>query len=122
MIVKTKDISTLRAMVTAKTTLVLIHASWCVHCQMFAPHWDTVQKRLKGKKVQLLSIESEVMKEIQAKDPALFKYLAITPSSKDVYFPKLVLFTRSAKGTVRRSVFTDERAADNVVAFVEKAL
>jgi len=118
-VVSVKDIPSLEELVRSKNTVLLLHATWCIHCQMFGPQWDVLlQRYIKRNDVQLLSIESEVIKKLSEKNPKLLSFLAQTPTSPDLYFPKIMMFIKGAKST-RRMEYSGDRNADAVQAFID---
>lgn len=117
-----KDILSLEERVRSKHTVLLLHATWCIHCQMFASQWDALLARLaKRKDVQLLSMESGVLQAVNDTKPALLNFLAKTPSSPDLYFPKIMVFVKGNK-TVRRFEYTGDRNADALEKFVNSKI
>jgi thiol-disulfide isomerase/thioredoxin len=117
-VVTTKDIASLKDKIRSKNTVLLIHATWCGHCQIFKPEWEKlVSGNSKNKKIQLLSIESEVFQKLREKDPKLADYLSKTTSSPQLYFPKIMIFSKGDK-SIRRSVYEETRSANDLQDFI----
>lgn len=117
-----KDIISLDERLRSKNTVVLLHATWCIHCQMFASQWDALLSKLAKKKdLQMFSIESEVLQAINDKKPSLLSFLAKTPSSPDLYFPKIMVFVKGNKA-VRRFEYTGDRNADALEKFINSKI
>lgn len=113
-----KHLAGLEERVRSKHTVLLLHATWCIHCQMFASQWDELERRFaRHKNVQLLSMESTVIQQTHDMDPKLLAFLAKTPSSPDIYFPKIMVFIKGKK-TTRRYEYTGDRNADDVEKFI----
>lgn len=121
-VLSAKDLKNVEDLIKSKHTVLLLHASWCIHCQMFSPQWDVLLHRFsKRKDVQFLSMESEVIKKLNETNPKLLAYLAQTPSSPDLYFPKIMVFLKGEK-SVRRLEYTGDRSADAVQEFLDSKL
>lgn len=94
-----KDLATLETTLKQKNTILLIYAEWCLHCKLFKPTWNKVaqtvrQSKILNQQVQLLGIESEVFKVLSDRNPKLYKYISTTRTSKDIYFPKVMVFQK----------------------------
>jgi thiol-disulfide isomerase/thioredoxin len=94
-----KDLATLETTLKQKNTVLLIYANWCLHCNLFKPTWNKVaqtvrQSKILNQQVQLLGIESEVFKVLSDRNPKLYKYISTTRTSKDIYFPKVMVFQK----------------------------
>lgn len=92
-----RDFKSLKEEITKQTSIVLLHAEWCGHCQIFKPIWEKVAKDVCGKQksIKLYSMESEVIKALEKKDSELFKFIVRDPSN--VAFPTLVIFKKGEK-------------------------
>lgn len=121
-----EDIPTLRERLSAKTTVLLLHANWCGHCQLLKPIWTkaiTTALNTQGvdEHVNFMDMEENVLSEINNRDQDLFAYVASSAKSKDVYFPKIMIFTKTKTGT-RRSAYEGSRQEDKLVSlFTSKA-
>jgi hypothetical protein len=115
-------------------TMLLLRANWCIHCNMFESNWLTIIKDMtmgknKHADLQFISIEADDLRVIQQHDPAFFKYITTTPSSKEMYFPKLMLLAKKKKTPKSSSttahiryVFHGERSVDEVKSFIVKKI
>lgn len=116
--IKNKDLKNLPKLLNKNNTILLIHADWCIHCQLFKPIWEKSLKDLKNKlNLSFVSIENEVLKKLQETDIKLFKYITTTPSEKSVYFPKIMLFIKTSKG-LKRKVYIGNRDYDEFTKFL----
>lgn len=120
--IQNKDLKNLPTLLNKNNTILLIHADWCIHCQLFKPVWEKTLKDLKNKlNIQFLSIENEVLRKLQESDIKLFNYITTTPSEKSVYFPKIMIISKTSKGGLKRKVYTGNRDYDEFTKYlVEK--
>lgn len=118
-IITKKDFPKLEQMVRSKTTVVLFHAKWCIHCKMFAPEWSKFVNSMKN--IQTISLESEVIQELMKENQSLLSYLSKTRDQPDIYFPKILVFVKGSS-TVRKYVYAGERTADKLQEFVMSKL
>lgn len=117
-VITKKDLLSLDDRVRSKHTVLLLHATWCIHCQMFHSEWDALLTRYaKNNDVQLLSMESEVIQNLNNQQPKLLNYLAKTTSSPDLYFPKIMVFIKGKK-TTRKYEYVGDRNADALDKFI----
>lgn len=120
-VIEVKDIKSLKEKLKQKNSVVLVHATWCGHCQVFEPEWKKLVSRFgknsKGKGVQFFSIESEVYNKIAESDPKFSTRLTKTASSPQMYFPKIMLFTKGEKA-IRRKVYEGARTADDLQKYI----
>jgi thiol-disulfide isomerase/thioredoxin len=111
--ISVKDLPKLDEMIKSKPTMLLIYATWCYHCKMFKPLWEKFAGNIKAnKEVQLLAIESEVLKALAKKDEKLYKYISMTAKSPDVYFPKLMVFKKTLTGKTAKSEYPPQKKSE----------
>lgn len=118
-----RDLKNVHDIVTSRTSIVLLWAKWCIHCQVFKPVWNQVIEQSKkdpriGEHVQLIGIESDVLGKLQKKNPELYEYLTTTKTSADTYFPKIMVFSKTVKG-VKKSVYDKDRSEAAFMKFVK---
>lgn len=118
-----RDLKKVHDLVTSKTTIVLLWAKWCIHCQVFKPVWNRVIEQIKkdprmSDKLQLIGMESEVLGKLQKKNHELYKYITTTKTSAEAYFPKIMVFSKTEKG-VKKSVYEKDRNESAFMKFVK---
>jgi thiol-disulfide isomerase/thioredoxin len=99
-----------------ENTILLNHATWCGHCQMFRPEWDTFKTRV-GKKVNVVEIESSALESLR-NTPRLYKKAV----AKDgvVYFPMLMVFVENTGKASSKRMYEGNRDAASLEAYVTK--
>ena len=107
-----KDLPKLEEMIKSKPTLLLIYATWCYHCKMFKPVWEKFAGNLKNKDVQLLAIESDVLKVLANNNEDLYNYISMTKKSPDVYFPKVMVFKKTLTGKTAKSEYPPQKKSE----------
>lgn len=117
-----KDLASLEETLKKKNTILLIYADWCLHCKLFKPTWNKVAQEVKqtrslNQQVQLLSIESEVFKVLGERNPKLYKYISTTRTSKDIYFPKVMVFPKD-KPTPKE--YIGEKSEESMIDYITK--
>ena len=110
--ISVKDLSKLDEMIKSKPTMLFIYATWCYHCKMFKPVWETFAKNLGNKDVQLLAIESNVLKVLAKDNEKLYNYISSTKKSPDVYFPKLMVFKKTLTGKTVKSEYPPNKKSE----------
>jgi len=109
-----KDFGKLEEKIKSKNTILLIHATWCMHCKIFKPKWNefgkkiTSDKDIKKSDIQVFEIESENLNKLAKSHPSVFNYIAKTAKSPDVYFPKVIVFKKTASGVSKKEYRQDE--------------
>lgn len=121
-VIDTKNMDSLKDKLRQKNSVVLVHATWCGHCQVFEPEWKKLvsrfaKKNKQGKEIQFFSIESEVYNKIAEADQKFSDRLTKTASSPQMYFPKIMLFTKG-KSSIRRKVYDGSRTADDLEKYI----
>lgn len=121
--IKPSDFAGLEARIRGKPTIVLIYASWCMHCIVFKPQYNAFARKVKAAKlnVQVLGIESEVLKTLNEKDRKLFDFVTGSRGNSEMYFPKVMTFRTSGAKLVRKE-YTGERTEEALMAFTHKQL
>jgi thiol-disulfide isomerase/thioredoxin len=113
-VITSKDFSKLEAKIKSKNTILLVYATWCMHCKIFKPKWEEFAKKVAGDKdikkndIQILEIESENLTKLAKSNPSLFNYIAKTTNSPDVYFPKIMVFKKTPTGMSKKEYRQDE--------------
>ncbi len=117
--IQNKDLKNFNELLKKNNSIILIHADWCIHCQLFKPIWEKTLKDLKNKlNLQFFSIESEVLKDLQEKNVKLFNYITTTPAEKSIYFPKIMIISKTNKGTLKRKVYIGNRDYDEFTKYL----
>ncbi len=115
------NIKQLKKDLNEKNVVLLIHAFWCGHCQNFVPKWNNLVETYKKKRgIKLISIESEALKELQKVYPAV--YNRVIPASKEVYFPMIVFFKKTAPGKLSsKSIYRSDMSENAIMhSFLSK--
>lgn len=124
-IVRDKDLNKLYDLVTKKTTFLLLHATWCLHCQMFIPVWGRVVEQASRDKItdhiQFISIESAQLEKLESKNPSLYDYLTKTSKSNSVYFPKLMIFKKAGE-RIQKSAYENGRDEQSLLKYIVSKL
>lgn len=120
--IKPSDFAGLEARIKSKNTVLLIHATWCMHCVMFTPKYSAFAKTVKSTKrnVQVLALESTVMKTLHETDKKLFAFVTGFKGG-DMYFPKVMTFKVTGDRVVRKE-YQGERTEKDLLAFTDKNL
>ena len=115
-----RDLNKLHETIKTKTTIMLLHANWCFHCQIFKPVWTRVIERAHAahftNHIQFVDIEENVLSTLQKNNETLFKYVSTTTASSDIYFPKIMVFVKQGDRT-RKTVYTGSREEDDLFQF-----
>ena len=109
------NLKKLEEMVSKQNTVLLNHANWCGHCQVFKPQWEDFKKSA-GRGVNLVSIENEALSELQ-KHKTLYK--KVTPKDGAVYFPMIIVFVKKGTKPVEKKVYDGNRTAEDLKSFVK---
>ena len=109
------NLKKLEEMVSKQNTVLLNHANWCGHCQVFKPQWEEFKKSaVRG--VNLVQIENEALSELQ-KHRTLYK--KVTPKDGAVYFPMIIVFIKKGTKPVEKKVYDGNRTAEDLKTFVQ---
>lgn len=106
---------TARLVHSKKPVVLLLHASWCGHCQHLMPEWEKMENEINSPehmlhgKVNIVKIESEDM------DSELPKYKAMT-SQKEIPMEGYPTIAMIRGGTVQ--TYGGERSASNIANWI----
>lgn len=90
----------------SEQSVVLLHASWCYHCQVFKPEWDKFVSANKGRKgLNIVEIESEALNNLSSHKQLYEKLLGSGKNKLSIGFPTVLLFNGG-----KRSVYNGERS------------
>lgn len=107
--VTSASLKKLEEMVHEKNTVVLNHATWCGHCQMFMPTWNMFASE-NNKKLNVVKIESSALNKIEQTNPKLHKRIVKQRQGQpEVYFPMIVFFIKAKSTKVDRAAETDKK-------------
>lgn len=109
------NLKKLESLVSNKTTVLLNHANWCGHCNMFKPQWEEFKKNA-GKGVNLVQIESDALTQIQ-KDNKIYK--RVTPKDGMVYFPMIIIFVKKDGKASEKKIYDGNRSAADLKTFID---
>lgn len=112
------NLAKLTKLVNSENTVVFIHATWCGHCQVFKPEWETFKAHNKGK-FNVVEIESAALDAIKLKSPRVYK--KIVPTDGSVYFPMIFFMSkRSAATATKKHMYNGSRISTDLTKFVEE--
>lgn len=121
--VKISDFAGLEARIRSRPTVFLIYASWCLHCRVFKPQYSAFASKVKAARmnVQVMGIESEVLKALHQQDRKLFNFVTGSRGEGDMYFPKVMTFKLSGSRIIRKE-YNGDRTEQALMAFAQKNL
>lgn len=109
------NLKKLESLVSNKTTVLLNHANWCGHCNIFKPQWEEFKKNA-GKGVNIVQIESDALTQIQ-KDNKIYK--RVTPKDGMVYFPMIIIFVKKDGKASDKKIYDGNRSAADLKTFID---
>lgn len=111
---KTKHNKTAKVSHEKKPIVLLLHASWCGHCQRLMPEWEKMENEIHSSplngKVEIVKIESENM------DAELPKYKAMT-QNKNIPMEGYPTIAMIRGGNV--ITYGGERSAENIKNWIQ---
>lgn len=111
-----KNLKKLEDLVSQKNTVLLNHANWCGHCQIFKPEWNEFRQNI-GKKVNLVQIENDALSALQ-KNKTLYK--KVVPKDGVVYFPMIIIFLKkNSKKTSEKKIYDGNRTAFDLKSYID---
>lgn len=114
--VSAKNMKLLDTLVSKQNTVVLNHASWCGHCQVFKPEWEVFKNNVCNK-VNVVQIENSALTQIQ-QNKRLYK--KIVPKDGAVYFPMIVVFIKKgSKPTTEKKIYDGNRTAMDLKTYID---
>jgi thiol-disulfide isomerase/thioredoxin len=114
---KPEAVKKLAKLITSKTTIVLIHALWCGHCREFVPHQWAEFKKICGKAIHVVEIESSVLDAVKSNKALASKLL---PKGHGVYFPMMIVFTSKGDKRVKKVIPPGTRDPEDIKNFIKK--
>jgi hypothetical protein len=114
---KLDAVKKLEKLITSKTTIVLIHALWCGHCREFVPNQWAEFKKICGKAIHVVEIESSVLDVVKSNKGLASKLL---PKGQGVYFPMMLVFTSKGDKRVKKVVPPGTRDPEDIKSFIKK--
>jgi len=90
------NISKLKKLLSNKNKnniILLNYASWCGHCNVFKPEWESLKIDKKLKKTLFVEIESSALNKINSIDKNLYNKLI--PINKSLYFPMILMYFKN---------------------------
>lgn len=107
----------LKDLVTQKNTLLMNHASWCGHCQVFRPEWNEFKNTKEGRKVNLVEIEADALTELQKVDKKTYK--RVISNDGVVYFPMIMIFVKKADDKAsQKKMYEGNRSVQGITEYV----
>jgi thiol-disulfide isomerase/thioredoxin len=112
--VNTKSLKKLEKLVSTENTVLLNHANWCGHCQMFKPEWDQFKNK-GGSGLNVVEIESSALEALKS-NPKLYK--RVTPKDGMVYFPMILVFIKKENKASDKKVYDGNRSSDGLEQYL----
>ncbi len=110
-----ENMKKLRLLISNKNTVLLNHATWCGHCQMFKPEWEHFKTSV-GKNVNVVQIENDALSVLK-QDKQVYK--RVTPKDGMVYFPMIIIFVKKNNGTTaEKKIYEGSRTAEDLKEFI----
>ncbi len=110
-----ENMKKLRLLISNKNTVLLNHATWCGHCQMFKPEWEQFKTSV-GKNVNVVQIENDALSVLK-QDKQVYK--RVTPKDGMVYFPMIIIFVKKNNGTsAEKKIYEGSRTAEDLKEFI----
>lgn len=107
----------LKDLVINKNTLLMNHASWCSHCQVFRPEWEQFKDTKESRKVNLVEIEAEALTELQKVDKKTYK--RVISNDGVVYFPMIMIFVKKVDAkTSQKKMYEGNRSVQGISEYV----
>lgn len=95
-------------------TVVLHHANWCGHCQVFKPEWELFKKG--NKKVNIVSIESGALNKLRENNKL---YKRLTPKTGGMYFPMIVVYLKKQEALSMKKFYNGDRSATELSKYID---
>lgn len=112
--VNTKSLKKLEKLVSTENTVLLNHANWCGHCQMFKPEWE--QFKNKGTSgLNVVEIESSALEALKNNQKL---YKRVTPKDGMVYFPMILVFIKKENKASDKKVYDGNRSSDGIEQYL----
>jgi hypothetical protein len=112
--VNSQNLALLRRNMGKQNIVVLVHANWCYHCQMFKPAWDQFcAANASTPGLLLVELENSVMASLAQHDQSTYMFLA-----RDIEgFPTVYMYRTGAQ---ERVPFNKERSVTGLSSFVKE--
>jgi hypothetical protein len=112
--VNAQNLALLRRNMGKQNIVVLVHANWCYHCQMFKPAWDQFcAANASTPGLLLVELENSVMAPLAQHDQSTYMFLA-----RDIEgFPTVYMYRTGAQNRVP---FNKERSVTGLSSFVKE--
>ncbi len=116
--VHSDSIKKLEKMVSKGNTLLLNHATWCGHCNVFMPEWQKVSSDVK-RGVNFVQIENEALQKLKQENSKLYK--RVTPKDGMIYFPMVVVFIRkNSDKPSQKKIYEGNRTSQSLRNYINE--
>ncbi len=110
-----ENMKKLQSLISNKNTVLLNHANWCGHCQMFKPQWEEF-KKMAGKGINVVQIENDALTKVREDKKT---YNRVTPKDGMVYFPMIIIFIKKDGKLAEKKIYEGNRTAADLKAFID---
>ena len=106
----------LEKIVSMGNTMLLNHATWCGHCNVFLPQWQKLTTDVK--KVNFVQIENDALQQIKKENLKLYK--RITPKDGMIYFPMVVVFiVKNSDKPSQKKIYEGNRTSESLQTYIK---
>lgn len=114
--VTAQNLTKLNKLLFKENTVVLNHATWCGHCQMFKPQWDEFKQRV-SKKVNVVEVEADALEALKSNQKV---YKRIVSKDGMVYFPMIIVFVKKGDtSSSEKKLYEGNRNANDLQSYIE---
>jgi hypothetical protein len=114
-----QSLNKLEKLVSNNNTILLNHASWCMHCNTFMPNWTKLTSE--NNKVNFVKIENSALQQLQKENPKLYK--RVTPKNGMIYFPMIVVYVmKKTDKPSTKKVYEGNRTSESLQDYINKQM
>lgn len=110
-----QNMKKLEKMISQENTVLMNHATWCGHCNMFRPEWEQF-KQGAGKGVNVVEIESKALDHLKQNNKL---YKKVVSKDGSVYFPMIVVFIKKGTKPSEKKMYDGNRNAADLKQYVD---